>query len=257
MTYARKILPLILFFIISAAAPALAATPELPDLPLPALSVAVGAAEGPQDVVLTLQIIALLTVLSVAPAILLLMTSFTRILIVLGFTRSAIGVQQSPPNQVMASLALFLTIFTMTPVWRDIYENALGPYVMEEITAAEAFDGTINPVRRFMLGQVRERELSLMIRMSGDPQPANEDEVRTMTLIPAFILSELKSAFQMGVVIYIPFIMVDMIVASILMSMGMMMLPPMMISLPFKILLFVMADGWNLVIASLVTSFNM
>ena len=253
---------LILFLIIPAliagfaALPAQAAVPELPDLPLPALNVAVGAATGPQDVALTLQIVALITVLSMAPAILLMITSFTRILIVLGFVRSAVGVQQAPPNQVMASLALFLTIFTMTPVWRDMYENALVPYMREEITAQAAFERTVNPIRTYMFGQVRERELSLMVRLSGDPQPENQDGIRTMVLIPAYVLSELKTAFQMGIIIYIPFMVVDMIVASILMSMGMMMLPPMMISLPFKILLFIMADGWNLVIASLVTSFN-
>jgi flagellar biosynthetic protein FliP len=231
--------------------------PNLPELPLPALNVAVGAASGPQDVVLTLQIVALITILSMAPAILLMVTSFTRILIVLGFVRSAIGVQQTPPNQVISSLALFLAIFTMTPVWRDIYDNALVPYVQEELPAAEAFDRAVTPLRKFMLGQVREKELSLMVRLSGDTQPNNQDDVRTMVLIPAYVLSELKTAFQMGVVIYIPFIVIDMIVACILMSMGMMMLPPSMISLPFKILLFVMADGWSLVIASLVTSFNM
>jgi len=231
--------------------------PELPNLPLPSINVAVGGAQSPQDVALTLQIVALITVLSMTPAILLLLTSFTRILIVLGFVRSAMGVQQAPPNQVVASLALFLTIFTMTPVWRDIYENALVPYMSEELSAEEAFDGTVMPIRRYMLGQVKEKELSLMVRLSGDPQPNNQDEIRTMVLIPAYVLSELKTAFQMVVVIFIPFIVIDMIVASILMSMGMMMLPPSMISLPFKILMFVMADGWNLVVASLVTSFNM
>ena len=262
MKRARKIPLLILLFILSASIsgwavmPAFAAVPELPELPLPSINVAVGEATGPQDVALTLQIVALITVLSVAPGILLMTTTFTRILIVLGFVRSAIGVQQAPPNQVISSLALFLAIFTMTPVWGNIYENALVPYMQEDISAGEAFERTVVPLRAFMLGQTRERELSLMIRLSGDPQPNNEDEVRTMVLIPAFILSEIKSAFQMGVVIYIPFIVIDMIVASILMSMGMMMLPPMMISLPFKILLFVMADGWNLVVASLVTSFN-
>ncbi|MDR2780802.1 MAG: flagellar type III secretion system pore protein FliP [Synergistaceae bacterium] len=229
----------------------------LPDLPIPALNLAVGAADGPQDVVLTLQIVALITVLSMAPAILLMVTSFTRILVVMGFVRSAMGLQQSPPNQVISSLALFLTIFTMTPVWTDIYENALAPYAREELPAQEAFTRAVAPIRGFMLAQTREKELSLMVRLSGDPQPNNQDDVRTMVLIPAYVLSELKTAFQMGVVIYIPFIVIDMIVACILMSMGMMMLPPSMISLPFKILLFVMADGWSLVIASLVTSFNM
>jgi flagellar biosynthetic protein FliP len=234
-----------------------AALPNLPDLPIPALNLAVGTADGPQDVVLTLQIVALITVLSMAPAILLMVTSFTRILVVMGFVRSAMGLQQSPPNQVISSLALFLTIFTMTPVWTDIYENALAPYAREELPAAEAFTRAVTPIRRFMLAQTREKELSLMVRLSGDPQPNNQDDVRTMVLIPAYVLSELKTAFQMGVVIYIPFIVIDMIVACILMSMGMMMLPPSMISLPFKILLFVMADGWSLVIASLVSSFNM
>jgi flagellar biosynthetic protein FliP len=231
--------------------------PNLPDLPLPALNVAVGAAEGPRDVVITLQIVALITVLSMAPAILLMVTSFTRILIVLGFARSAMGVQQSPPNQVITSLALFLTVFTMTPVWNEIYENAIMPYVQEELPATEAFNRAVTPVRRFMLTQVREKELSLMVRLSGDQQPANQDEVRTTVLIPAYVLSELKTSFQMGVVIYIPFIVIDMIVACILMSMGMMMLPPSMISLPFKILIFVMADGWSLLIASVVTSFRL
>ncbi|MDR3278972.1 MAG: flagellar type III secretion system pore protein FliP [Synergistaceae bacterium] len=233
-----------------------APAPNMPDLPIPALNLAVGTADGPQDIVLTLQIIAFITVISMAPAILLMVTSFTRILVVLGFVRSAIGLQQSPPNQVISSLALFLTVFTMTPVWTNIYENSLVPYVREEIPATEAFERTVSPIRQFMLKQTREKELSLMVRLSGDSQPNNQDDIRTMVLIPAYVLSELKTSFQMGVVIYIPFIVIDMIVACILMSMGMMMLPPSMISLPFKILLFVMADGWSLVIASLVTSFN-
>jgi flagellar biosynthetic protein FliP len=145
----------------------------------------------------------------------------------------------------------------MTPVWNNIYENALVPYVQEELPAGEAFGRALTPLRQFMLAQTREKELSLMIRLSGDPQPANQDAVRTTVLIPAYVLSELKTSFQMGVVIYIPFIVIDMIVACILMSMGMMMLPPSMISLPFKILLFVMADGWSLLISSVVTSFRL
>ena len=238
---------------VAAAAPA----PEGPTLPIPALDFAVGAAEGPQDVVLTLQIIALITILSIAPAILLMTTSFVRILVVLGFIRNAMGTQQMPPNQVISSLALFLTFFTMAPVWTEVYDNALAPYVQGEVGAQVAWERTVEPMRRFMFRQTRDAELALMVRLSGDERPANQDEVRTMVLIPAYVLSELKTAFQMGIVIYIPFIVVDMIVASILMSMGMMMLPPSMISMPFKILLFVMADGWNLVIASLVTSFGL
>ena len=238
-------------------APASAApAPNMPSLPIPAINVAVGAADSPQDLALTIQIIALITVLSMAPAILLMLTSFTRILVVLGFIRGAIGLQQTPPNQVVASMALFLTIFTMGPVWNEVYSSAVAPYMQEEIPVQTALERTMGPIRQFMFRQTRERELSLMLRLSGEGQPAGQDDVPTMTLIPAFFLSELKTAFQMGIVIYIPFIVVDMIVASILMSMGMMMLPPSMISLPFKILLFVMADGWNLIVSSLVTSFN-
>jgi flagellar biosynthetic protein FliP len=233
-----------------------APAPNLPNLPVPAINFAVGAASGPQDVALTIQIIALITVLSMAPAILLMLTSFTRILVVLGFIRGAIGLQQTPPNQVIASIALFLTVFTMAPVWNEVYASAVTPYMQEEIPVQTALERAMTPIRQFMFKQTRERELSLMVRLSGGDQPAGQDDVPTMTLIPAFVLSELKTAFQMGIVIYIPFIVVDMIVASILMSMGMMMLPPSMISLPFKILLFVMADGWNLIVASLVTSFN-
>ncbi len=233
-----------------------APAPAGPTLPIPALNLGVGAAGGPQDVVLSLQIVALITVLSMAPAILLMLTSFTRILVVLGFIRSALGLQQTPPNQVITSLALFLTFFTMAPIWNQVYNEALTPYLQGNIPAEAAWERTVQPLRAFMFKQTREKELSLMIRLSKEERPKNQDDVSTMILIPAYVLSELKTAFQMGVVLYIPFIVVDMIVASILMSMGMMMLPPSMISLPFKILLFVMADGWNLVVASLVTSFN-
>lgn len=238
------------------AAPTFSA-PAAPDLPIPALNMAIGAADGPQDVVLTLQILALITVLSLAPAILLMTTSFMRTLIVLGFIRQAMGTQQMPPNQVVASLALFLTVFTMTPVWTQVYDNALAPYMQGDIPVQVAWERTVQPMRAFMFRQTRDSELGLMIRLSGMERPANQDDVPTMTLIPAFVLSELKTAFQMGVVLYIPFIVVDMIVGSILMAMGMMMLPPAMVSTPFKLLLFVMADGWNLVIASLVTSFRL
>lgn len=231
-----------------------AAQPSAPTLPIPSLNIGVSGANGPQDVVTTLQIVALITVLSMAPAILLMVTSFTRILVVLGFIRHAMGLQQMPPNQVLASLALFLTFFTMAPVWDDMYVNGITPYVQGRIAAPVAWDRSLKPVREFMFRQTRERELSLMVRLSKGEQPKNQQDVPTRVLIPAYIISELKTAFQMGIVLYVPFIVVDMIVASILMSMGMMMLPPSMISLPFKVLLFVMADGWNLVISSLVSS---
>lgn len=232
------------------------AQPTPPSLPIPALRIGVDAARSQQDVALTLQLVALMTVLSMAPAIILMVTSFTRILVVLGFVRNAMGLQQMPPNQVIASLALFLTFFTMGPVWDQVYRGALVPYMRGQISAESAFKGAEKPVRAFMLRQTREEELSLMVRLAKMKRPQNQEDVPTRVLIPAFVLSELKTAFQMGVVIFIPFIVVDMIVSSVLMSMGMIMLPPMMISLPFKVLLFVMADGWDLVIAGLITSFK-
>ena len=224
-------------------------------IPIPVLQFGLGVAESPRDVATTLQILALLTVLSVAPGIILMMTCFTRILIVLGFVQRAIGLQQTPPSQVIVSLALFLTLFIMAPTWNKIYDNALSPYLAGTLNSAQAWEGTINPIREFLFKFTRQEELSLMVTMSKMEQPRNTDEVPTRLLLPAFVLSELKTAFQMGVVIFIPFIIVDMIVASVLLAMGMMMLPPMMISLPFKIMLFVMADGWNLVVTSLLRSF--
>ena len=234
--------------------------PRAPELsgtiPLPSLTLGVGQADTPRDVALTLQILALMTVLSLVPAILLMVTSFTRIIIVLGFVQRAIGLQQSPPQQVIAGLALFLTMFTMYPTWERVYNNALEPYLSGNINSQQAWENSINPVREFMFRYTRQEELSLIISMSESPRPANQSEVPTRVLIPAFMLSELKTAFQMGVVIYIPFLVVDMVVSSVLLAMGMMMLPPMMISLPFKILLFIMADGWNLVVMSVLKSFT-
>lgn len=240
------------------APPAEAASPDatLSAFPLPTVQFGVTPADSPRDVALSLQILALMTVLSLVPAILLMITSFTRIIIVLGFVQRAIGLQQSPPQQVVAGLALFLTLFTMYPTWNRIYQDALAPYMSGGATASEAWDGATVPMREFMLRYTRQEELSLMISMSGLPQPASSDDVPTHVLVPAFMLSELKTAFQMGVVIYIPFIVVDMVVSSVLLAMGMMMLPPAMISLPFKILLFVLADGWNLVVLSLLKSFT-
>ena len=229
--------------------------PEAPMIPIPLLQMSITPADSPQDVALGLQIIALMTVLSLAPAILLMMTSFTRILIVLGFVQRAIGLQQTPPQQVIVGLALFLTLFTMFPTWTQIYERGLAPFMAGSINAEQAWTETITPVRDFMFRYTRQYELSLMISMANIEEPQGRDDIPTRVLIPAFVLSELKTAFQMGVVIYIPFIIVDMVVASVLLSMGMMMLPPMMISLPFKLLLFVMADGWNLVVMSLLKSF--
>lgn len=231
--------------------------PELaPNILLPSITLGVNQADSPRDVALTLQVLALMTVLSLVPAILLMVTSFTRIIIVLGFVQRAIGLQQSPPQQVVAGLALFLTMFTMYPTWNRVYENGIEPYMSGRITSQQAWENSIEPVREFMFRYTRQEELSLIVSMSKSERPANQSEVSTRILIPAFMLSELKTAFQMGVVIYIPFLVIDMVVSSVLLAMGMMMLPPMMISLPFKILLFVMADGWNLVVMSVLKSFT-
>jgi len=250
------ILVIIIFFI---TLPAFAGPSEAPMIPVPSFQIGFTPADNPQDVALSLQILALMTVLSVAPAILLMLTSFTRVIIVLGFVQRAIGLQQTPPQQVISGLALFLTLFIMMPTWTNIYDNALAPYLAGNISSSEAWDGTIKPVRSFMEKYTNEGELSLMVSAAGlefpEGSPRNYDDIPTRVLIPAFMLSELKTAFQMGIVIFIPFIVVDMIVSSVLLAMGMMMLPPMMISLPFKILLFVMADGWNLVVLSVLKSY--
>ena len=205
---------------------------------------------------LSLQILLTLTVLSLAPSILIMMTSFTRIIVVLSFMRSALGTQQMPPNQVLIGLALFLTFYTMSPYWTTINNKALQPYLANAITQEAAMTEAVKPVREFMFKQTRENDLALFVNLSEIPRPNSPDDVPTTTLIPAFVISELKTAFQIGFLIYIPFIVIDMIVASTLMSMGMMMVPPVMISLPFKLLLFILVDGWHLLIRSLVTSFN-
>ncbi|MCO1601300.1 flagellar type III secretion system pore protein FliP [Desulfosporosinus nitroreducens] len=204
----------------------------------------------------SLQILMLLTVLSLAPAILMMMTSFTRIIIVLSFVRNALGTQQLPPNQVLVGISLFLTFFIMAPTWNEINTNAIQPYMQNQITQTEAIDRAEEPLRIFMFRQTREKDLELFVGLSKMEQPKTYRDVPTYVLIPAFVISELKTAFQMGFAIFIPFIVIDMIVSSTLMSIGMMMLPPMMISLPFKLLLFVLVDGWHLVVESLVTSFQ-
>ena len=209
-----------------------------------------------QQVGTSLQILMLMTVLSLAPAILMLMTSFTRIIIVLSFVRNALGTQQLPPNQVIVGLALFLTYFIMVPTWTQINTNAVQPYMKNQITQTEALAKAEEPLRNFMFRQTREKDLELFVGLSKMERPKTYRDVPTHVLIPAFVISELKTAFQMGFAIFIPFIVIDMIVSSTLMSIGMLMLPPMMISLPFKLLLFVLVDGWHLVIESLVTSFK-
>ena len=222
---------------------------------LPTITLGIGEASSPEQVVPALQILMLLTVLSIAPAILLMMTSFVRVVIVLSFIRHAIGTQQMPPNQVIIGLALFLTFFIMSPVLSQIDDTALQPYLAKNISQAEALKKASEPLREFMLKQTGEDELGLLVDISGRQAVSTPEEVGTMTLVPAFMLSELKRAFQMGFMVFVPFLVIDMVVASVLMSMGMMMLPPVIISLPFKLLLFVLVDGWSLIVGSLVRSF--
>ncbi len=211
--------------------------------------------EPPAELALTLRLVFSLAALSLLPMALVTMTSFMRIIIVLSFLRSALGTQQAPPNLVLVGLALFLTLFIMQPVWVQVDEQALKPYMAGQATYSEAINKAAKPLRAFMLKQTRERDLLLFIRMSKMAKPKGPDEVPMRVLLPGFAISELKSAFQLGFVIYIPFIVIDLVVASSLMSLGMMMLPPVTISLPLKILLFVMIDGWHLVAKSLVLSF--
>ncbi|MER3513174.1 MAG: flagellar biosynthetic protein FliP [Chloroflexota bacterium] len=216
-------------------------------LTVPGVSVTVNQPQGPQQVVGSIQLLLLITVLSLAPAVLILMTGFTRIVIVLSIIRSAIGTPQIPPNQVVVGLAL---------VWGTIHQEALQPYLQGQIDQQTAADRAIQPLRAFMLRQTREKDLSLFLALSNQPPPATPDDVPTSAIIPAFVISELKTAFQMGFILFVPFLIIDIVVSSALLSMGMMMLPPSLVSLPFKLLLFVMVDGWYLVVRSLVMSFH-
>ncbi|TMV52044.1 flagellar type III secretion system pore protein FliP [Paenibacillus mesophilus] len=224
--------------------------------PIPGIELNIGNGEGNSGASNTVTLILLITVLSLAPSILVLMTSFTRIVIVLGFVRTALGTQQMPPNQVLIGLAMFLTLFVMSPTISQMNQTAIQPYLKGEITQTEALSKAALPLKKFMAAQTREKDLMLFLTYSKAEKPKGVEDTPLTALLPAFAISELKSAFQMGFMIFIPFLVIDMIVASTLMSMGMMMLPPVMISLPFKILLFVMVDGWYLVVKSLLLSFH-
>ena len=224
--------------------------------PEPTLNLGVNGPNGPESWTIGIRILFLLTALTLAPAFIMMMTSFTRIVIVLALLRQAMGTLHSPPNQVVVGLALFLTMFVMGPVWDQVRVKALDPYMKDEISQSVALEQAVEPVQGFMLKQVREKDLSLFVDLSGVETPENVGEVPLRVLIPAFVTSELRTAFQIGFLIYIPFLVIDMVVASILMSMGMMLLPPVMISLPFKLILFVLADGWFLVVGSLMQSFH-
>lgn len=223
---------------------------------LPDVNIKFGTAQTPGQVATNIQILLLLTVLTLAPSIIIMVTSFTRIAIVLAFTRQALATQQIPPNQVMMGLALFLTFFVMAPIGQKINADAVQPYLKGQMSQAEAFTKTAEPLREFMFRQTRQNDLALFLHLSKMPRPASPKEVPTHVLIPAFIISELKTSFQMGFIIFIPFLVIDIVVASALMAMGMMLLPPVVISFPFKILLFIMVDGWHLIARSLVYSFR-
>jgi flagellar biosynthetic protein FliP len=227
-----------------------------PTVPLPKIGINVGTADNPKDVSSTLQILLLLTILSLAPSIMIMTTSYLRIIIVFHFLRNALGTMQMPPNQLLAGIALFITFFIMTPTWSRVNNDALKPYMDGKMHLDSAYNKGIEPIREFMFRNVRDEDLELFVSLSGMNRPSSREDLPTHVLIPSFVLSELRAGFIIGFFLFIPFLIVDMIVSSILMSMGMMMLPPMLVSLPFKILLFVLVDGWNLIVGSLIRSFS-
>jgi flagellar biosynthetic protein FliP len=233
----------------------LIAQQSTPAIQLPKLSVDVDMASGQNDLVLTLQILTVMTVLTLAPSILVMMTSFTRIIVVFHFLKQALGTNTQPPNQLLTGLALFLTFFVMQPVLNEANQAGIQPYLREEISQDQAVDNIVKPFREFMLKHTREEDLGLFLKLSGEEERPNDiSEVSTWTIIPAYTISELRTAFQIGFMLFIPFLVLDMIIASTLMSLGMFLLPPQLISLPIKILLFILVDGWHLVIDSLMRS---
>lgn len=227
-----------------------------PLIPIPNINLNVETANDPQQVVDSVKLLIFLTLLSLVPAFLMMLTSFTRIVVVLSFLRSALGTQQTPPNQVLIGLALFLTIFIMAPIYQDINKNAIEPYLANQLTYEQATERAAKPLKDFMVRQTREKDLGLFLSVANMEKPTSIEQVPMTIIVPAFIISELKTAFQIGFILFVPFLVIDMVVASILMAMGMFMLPPVMVALPFKLLLFVMVDGWYLVVKSLLESFR-
>lgn len=226
-------------------------------IPIPKINISVDKATNPKDYVDNIKLLIMLTVISLLPSFLVMMTSFTRLIVVFGFMRSALGTQQAPPNQVLAGLALFLTVFIMAPTYKIINKDAVKPFLENKINQEQALSKASKPMREFMLKQTRKKDLSLFVDIAKvDKTKITKDNVPLYVVIPSFIISELKTAFQIGFLIYIPFLIIDIVVASVLMSMGMFMLPPVMISLPFKILLFVMVDGWYLLVKSLIMGYS-
>lgn len=233
-----------------------AATASAVTFPIPSLELNFSPAQEPEEVAVVLEIIALLTIISLAPAILILMTPFTRITMVFHFLRQAIGTQTSPPNQVIVGLSLFMTFFIIKPVALEVYDKALNPYLERKISYETAFDEAQKPIRKFMLLNTREADIALFVKEAGVKKPESREDVSLLTLIPAYVISEIKTAFIIGFILYVPFLVIDMVVASVLLAMGMMMLPPVMISLPFKLMLFVLVDGWHLIAGSMIKSFG-
>ena len=250
----RSKLKIFLLFIVLAAA--LSSCAVIPESSATGVTLNVDTPDGPEQVSSGVQLLVLITVLSLAPSILVLMTSFTRIVIVLSMVRTAIGTPTVPPTQVIIGLALLLTFFVMTPVYIQMDEQAFQPYLNEEIDQETALERAVDPLREFMFDHTREKDLELFLSIQDLDAPEVLEDIPTTALLPAFVISELRAAFLMGFVIYVPFLLIDLVVSSILLSMGMMMLPPSLISLPFKILLFVMVDGWYLIVQSLVSSFQ-
>lgn len=223
---------------------------------IPTVNLSLSAPDTPQQLVTSLNLLVVLTILVLAPSIVFVGTSFLRLIVVFSFLRQALGTQQMPPNQVLVSLALILTFFIMEPIAKQSYEEAVKPYLAQEIGYEEAFEKGVQPFKGFMIRNTREKDLALFFRIRNLENPKNIEDVPLIVAMPAFIISELKTAFQIGFLLYLPFLIIDMVVASVLMSMGMMMLPPVMISLPFKLLVFVLVDGWNLLVGNLVASFH-
>ncbi len=254
LTYVAWVPAVLIVVLLIAAGPAGAQT----QVPFPTITIQPGGTASPGTMSLLLQIFLLLTVLTLAPAIVVMTTSFTRIVVVFSFLRSALGIQQMPPSQVLIGLSLFLTFFIMGPTFHRVYHEAVKPVIAGKITTSQALEKAEKPMREFMFRNTRQKDLALFyyIRHGRQPKPKNKADISIWTLIPAFIISELKTAFMIGFIIYVPFLIIDMVVASVLLSMGMMMLPPIMISLPFKLMLFVLADGWHLLVGSLVKSFG-
>lgn len=226
------------------------------EINIPTINLSLSAPNSPQSLVNSLNVLLVLTLLTIAPSLIFMMTSFLRLIIVFSFMRQAMGTQQMPPSSVLISLAMVLTFFIMEPVAKQSYESGIKPYLDEKIGYEEAFSLGVKPFREFMLKNTREKDLALFLRIRGEANPASADDISLSVLTSAFMISELKTAFEIAFLLYLPFLVIDMVVSSVLMAMGMMMLPPVMISMPFKLLIFVLVDGWNLLIGNLVRSFN-